>query len=146
MACGIGYASLPKVTIIQFYGRRWRDGPGHFVIMNEFRGSMPVIIHFAFEEPATAAENRVVADVAQVVSQVIHTVQSAVAIPASEVPNHLAGEWVGESRNAWVIDPVKLPTITEILNDGLGLWHVARRFWARRFWTRRCWAGRFSAE
>jgi len=72
--------------------------------MNEFRGSVPLQIDFAFKEPATAAENRVVADVTQVVSQVIHAVQLAVAIPASEVRDHLAGEWVGEARNSWLIE------------------------------------------
>jgi len=63
---------------------------------------MPIEINLAFEEPATAAENRVVADVTQVISQVVDTVQSTVAIPAGKGRNHLAGEWMDEARNTWI--------------------------------------------
>lgn len=43
------------------------------------------------------------AGVTQVISQVVHTVQPAVAIPASEGRNHSMGEWVGESHDLWFI-------------------------------------------
>ena len=64
---------------------------------------MPFEIDFAFKEPATTAENCVVADVTEVVSQVIHAVQTAVTIPASEICDHLAGEWMGEASNVWLV-------------------------------------------
>lgn len=63
---------------------------------------MPIEINLAFEEPATATENRVVADVTQVISQVVDTVQSTVAVPAGKGRNHLAGEWMDEARNTWI--------------------------------------------
>jgi len=51
-----------KLPIGPFYVF-WCNIPGHFVVMNEFRGPMPLHIDFAFEEPTTTAENCVVADV-----------------------------------------------------------------------------------
>jgi len=77
--------------------------PDHFVVVNGLRISMPIEINLTFEEPATTAENRVVADVTQVVSQVVDAVQSTVAIPAGKSRNHLAGEWMDEARNTWLV-------------------------------------------
>ena len=71
--------------------------------MIKFRVSVLLHIGFAFEESATATENWVIADMTQMVSQVVHAVQSAVTIPASKGRNHCASEWVGEGRNAYLI-------------------------------------------
>lgn len=73
--------------------------PGYLVAMKRFRGPVPLYVNLAFKEPAAAAKDRVVASVTQVVPQVVHRVQLAVAIPASEVRKHFAGEWMGETRN-----------------------------------------------
>ena len=104
--------------------------PNRFVVMNGLHFLMLLYVNFAFEESATTAKNRVVLDVTEVVSQIIDTVQSTVAIPAGEVRDHLAGERVAEARNTWlavrtrkdrsessirtrVIDPVEIPTFVE---------------------------------
>ena len=77
--------------------------PGYFVGVIKFRLSVLLQIGFAFEESTTTAENRVVSDMTQMVSQVIHTVQSAVTIPASKGRDHFAGEWMVKARNTWLI-------------------------------------------
>ena len=71
--------------------------------MIEFRVSVLLQVAVAFKEPTATTENRVVADIIQMVSQVVHAIQLVVAIPASKARNHFAGEWVGEVRNAWLI-------------------------------------------
>jgi len=121
--------------------------PGHFVVMKGFRCLMLLQISPALEEPTTTAVNRVVADVIQVVSQVIDAVQSSVAISAGKGRNHFTGEWMDEARNAWligiemriendicelsirtgVIDPVEIPTVIvagQLGRKGLGRFGV----------------------
>ena len=71
--------------------------------MIEFRVSVLLQVAVAFKEPTATTENRVIADIIQMVSQVVHAIQLVVAIPASKARNHFAGEWVGEVRNAWLI-------------------------------------------
>ena len=71
--------------------------------MEEFSLSMPFYVGIALEEPAATAENRVIANVTQVVSQVIDAVESVVAIPAGKGRNHFAGEWVCHACNSWLI-------------------------------------------
>ena len=77
--------------------------PDCFVIVGEFSLSMPFYVGIALKELAATAENRVIANVTQVVSQVIDAVQSGVAIPAGKGRNHFAGEWVRHARNGWLI-------------------------------------------
>ena len=77
--------------------------PGHRVTMIQYRGSVVHCIAFVSKEPATTAENRVIGRSAQMVFQVVHSTQSAVAIPASEGSDHITGEWVDEARNIWLI-------------------------------------------
>jgi len=69
--------------------------PGRFVVMKRFRFSVFLKVGFASKEPTTAAENWVITDVTQMVSQIIDAVQSAAAIPASKGRDHFTGEWVG---------------------------------------------------
>jgi len=69
-------------------------------MMIPLRFLMLLQVNLAFEEPTAAAENRVVADVAQMISQVIDTVQSAVAIPAGKGRYHPAGERVAKAGDA----------------------------------------------
>jgi hypothetical protein len=42
--------------------------PDYFVIMEEFRLSVPLVVDVALEEPAATTVNRVIADVTQMVS------------------------------------------------------------------------------
>ena len=75
--------------------------PNNLVGVKVFGLPMPVEIDFAFEELTATTENRVIADMSQVVSQVIDAIQSVVAVPTGEGRNHFAGEWVVEARNGW---------------------------------------------
>lgn len=74
--------------------------PDSLIVVRIFHRSMLVCISFKSEELAATAENRVIADVVQVVSQVIDAVQSFVAIAAGKGRNHLAGKWVAELHDA----------------------------------------------
>ena len=71
--------------------------------MIQFCDPVSLEIVFAFEEPATTTENRMVSSITQVRPQVIHTVQLTVAIPASEGINHLTSEWMDEACNTCLI-------------------------------------------
>jgi hypothetical protein len=121
------YAVLYKVPVVSGKGLHI---PGQFVVMVRFCFLMLLQICFAFEEPAATAENRVVADVTQVVSEIIDAVQPAVTIPTGEVRDHFAGERMCEARNPWlmqirvrkmrasglstrtrIVNPLKIPTI-----------------------------------
>lgn len=101
----------------------------YLVSMEGFSLPMLFYVGVALKEPAATAENRVIANVTQVVSQVIDTVQSVVAIPAGKGRNHFAGEWVCHVCNGRVIDPFEISIVaeseSEILRRGTG-WFMAR--------------------